>query len=58
MSKYQIRGFPGGSVVKNPPASEVDMSSIPGPGGFPMPQRGWACVPKLLSLCSRALEAQ
>ena len=31
MSKYQIRGFPGGSVVKNPPAKAVDVRSIPGP---------------------------
>ena len=26
------RGFPGGSVVKNPPANAGDMGSIPGPG--------------------------
>ena len=25
-------GFPGGSVVKNPPANEGDMGSIPGSG--------------------------
>ena len=33
----QQLGFPGGSVVKNPPANAGDMSSIPGsersPGG-------------------------
>ena len=28
--------FPGGSVVKNPPASEGDTSSIPDPGRFHM----------------------
>ena len=28
-------GFPGGSVVKNPPANAEDMGSIPGFGGFP-----------------------
>ena len=28
-------GFPGGSVVKNPPASAGDMSSIPGSGEDP-----------------------
>ena len=27
------RGFPGGSVVKHPPASAGDAGSIPGPGG-------------------------
>ena len=25
-------GFPGGSVVKNPPANAGDVGSIPGPG--------------------------
>ena len=28
--------FPGGSVVKNPPANAGDMGSIPGPGRFHM----------------------
>ena len=26
------QGFPGGTVVKNPPASAGDMGLIPGPG--------------------------
>ena len=26
------RDFPGGAVVKNPPANAGDMGSIPGPG--------------------------
>ena len=26
----QVRGFPGGSVIKNLPANEGDMCSIPG----------------------------
>ena len=30
--------FPGGPVDKNPPANSGDMGSIPGPGGFHMPQ--------------------
>ena len=29
------RGFPGGSVVKNPPANAGDPGSIPGPGRSP-----------------------
>lgn len=29
--------FPGGSVVKNPPANEGDVGSSPGPGRFHMP---------------------
>ena len=32
------RDFPGGAVVKNPPANEGDTGSIPGPGRSPMPQ--------------------
>ena len=30
-----LRGFPGGSVVKNLPANAGDMSSIPGSGRSP-----------------------
>ena len=30
--KTQYRDFPGGTVVKNPPANARDMGSIPGPG--------------------------
>ena len=30
--------FPGGAVVKNPPASTGDMGSIPGQGKSRMPQ--------------------
>ena len=30
--------FPGGAVVKNLPANEGDMGSIPGPGRSHMPQ--------------------
>ena len=28
-----LEGFPGGAVVKNPPANAGDMGSSPGPGG-------------------------
>ena len=31
-SKEDKEGFPGGAVVKNPPANAGDMSSSPGPG--------------------------
>ena len=31
-------GFPGGTVVKNPPANAGDMGSIPGPGRSHMPR--------------------
>ena len=30
-----LKGFPGGSVVKNPPAKAGDMGSIPGLGRSP-----------------------
>ena len=30
--KKECRDFPGGTVVKNPPANAGDMDSIPGPG--------------------------
>ena len=30
--------FPGGAVVKNPPANAGDMGSSPGPGRFHMPR--------------------
>ena len=29
--KINIQGFPGGSMVKNPPANAEHMGSIPGP---------------------------
>ena len=32
-----IGGFPGGSVVKNPPANAGDMGLSPGPGRSHMP---------------------
>ena len=31
LNSIKIEGFPGGSVVKNPPANAGDMGSIPGP---------------------------
>ena len=51
-------GFPGGVVVRNPPANAGDTSSSPGPGGSHMLQSDWARVPQVLSLHSRAHEPQ
>ena len=51
-------GFPGGSVVKNLPASVGEMGSIPDPGRSHMPRGNQACAPNLLSLYSRAQELQ
>ena len=39
MSKM-YQDFPGGAVVRNPPANAGDMGLSPGPGGSHMPQRG------------------
>ena len=36
--KVEDRGFSGGAVVKNPPASAGDTGSIPGPGRSHMPR--------------------
>ena len=35
--KYDIWDFPGGAVVKNPPANSEDIGSSPGPGRSHMP---------------------
>ena len=37
-SKESWRGFPGGTVVKNPPASAGNTGLSPGPGRSHMPQ--------------------
>ena len=36
--RLRVEGFPGGSVVNNPPASAGDTGSIPGPGRSHMPR--------------------
>ena len=51
-------GFPGGAVVKNPPANAGDTGSSPGPGRSHMPRSNYARDPQLLSLRSRAREPQ
>ena len=38
VKNWSGRGLPGGSVVKNPPASVGDMGSIPEPGRSHMPR--------------------
>ena len=50
--------FPGGAVVKNPPANAGDTGSSPGPGRSHIPRSNWARAPQLLSLHSRAREPQ
>ena len=62
IKKSTNRGFPGGAVVENLPASAGDTGSIPGLGKSHMPQSNWAREPQLLSLhvwnlCSATGEA-
>ena len=51
-------GFPGGTVVKNPPASAGDTSLVPDPGISHMPRDNEACAPRLLSPGSGARALQ
>ena len=48
----QILGFPGGSMVKNPPASAGDLSSIPASGRSPGEGNGnslqYSCLGNLM----------
>ena len=58
----KIQGFPGGAVVRNPPANAGDTGSCPGLGRSHMLQSGEAHEPQLLSLrvwsvCSATGEA-
>ena len=62
MKKQSVQGFPGGAVVKNPPANTGDTGSSPGLGRSHMPWSSWAREPQLLSLrvwslCSATREA-
>ena len=57
-SEMPNSGFPGGAVVKNPPASAGDTGSSPGPGRSHMPQSNQARAPQLLSLRSTACMPQ
>ena len=56
--KLWDRDFPGGTVLKNLPASAGDMGSIPDLGGFHMSQSNETRAPQLLSLRSRTREPQ
>ena len=57
-TRSEPEGFPGGSVVRNPPTNSGNTGLIPGARGFRMPQSNWACAPQLSILCSRAQEPQ
>ena len=50
LTKGKSRGFPGGSVVKNPPANAGDKSSTPDPGRSHVP---W----KKVSPCATTIES-
>ena len=56
-SLRSCQDFPGGQMVKNPPANAGDMSLIPGPGRSHMPRatkpghlNHWAYMPKAHTL--------
>jgi len=49
--------FPGGPVVKNPPANAGDTGLIPGRGRLHMPGSNYAHEPPLPSPCAAATEA-
>ena len=53
-----VPDFPGGTVVKNPPANAGDTGSSTGPGRSHMLWGNWARAPQLPSLRSRAHEPQ
>lgn len=48
--KTQVMDFPGGSLVKNPPAKGGDMGLIPGPRRFHVPWGSQVHAPQLRSL--------
>ena len=48
MKNMLCRDFPGGSVVKKPPANAGNSGSITGPGRSHVPRGNQAHVPKLL----------
>ena len=55
--KYSAWGFPGGAVVKNPPANAGDTGSSPGLGKSHMPRSSEARAPQLLSPRATTTEA-
>ena len=56
--KNKKQGFPGASVVKNPPADAGDTGLIPGPGRSRVPGSSTARAPQVRSLGSRARQLQ
>ena len=56
--KVIMQGFPGGTVVKNPPANAGDEGSSPGPGSSHMPRSNEGRAPQLLSLRATTTEAR
>ena len=52
LKKTHLWDFPGGAVVKNPPANAGGTGLSPGPEGSHMPQSNSARVPQLLRLRS------
>ena len=55
LPKHPSRGFPGGSVVKNPPANAGDVDSIPGSERSP---RGWNSNPLQYSCLGNPMDRE
>ena len=51
-----MMGFPGGAVVRNPPANAGDTVSSPGQGRSHVPRSNKGRAPQLLSLCATTTE--
>ena len=58
MTSEEHLDFPGSPVVKSPPADAGDTGLTPGLGRSHRPQGNQACVPQLLSPCSRPQKLQ
>ena len=56
IKKTYFWGFPGGSVVKNPPANAGNMNLIPGPGRSPMLGNNSAHAPRTCDPQVRSLQ--
>ena len=50
-------GFPGGTMVENPPANAGDTGSVPHPGRSHVTRSNYAREPQLLSPCATTTEA-
>ena len=50
--EHEPGGFPGGAVVRNPPANAGDAGLSSGPGRYHMPRSNYVREPQLLKPCT------